>query len=331
MSERVICFLLISMLFVSPALRGSTFFGPDWPGAEVKSEDRFQITFTEGYQTNPNTAYIPFTLTGRLITVQARVDSLIGNFFFDTGAERLLLNSNYFEPQFALSGRAAIGSTGKLGDVGVRDVDTLFWENMHFYDIRTNILDLSHIEETKHLRLLGIIGYNVFSEFEVFIDFQFYQIILTRLDAKGSRLDSFAIYEQPYDSLDFYLHRHLIILDAEVDGISLSINLDTGAELNLLDRRVKRRVLDHFEILKRVRLIGAGEGEVEVLAGILRDLRCGRQTNPGMNTLLTSLDEMNRNFQTDLDGVMGFEFIASRRLLINYKKKKLYFFNLQRP
>lgn len=291
----------------------------------------YAINFTQATYTNPYTAYIPFSLTGRLITVEARIDSSRGNFFFDTGAERLILNKNYFSANDALSSRTAYGVTGKAGEVGSSIVDSLFWENMYFSGLEANILDLSHIESTKNIRLLGIIGYQVFSDYEIFIDFQNLQIILTRLDKRGARLDTFAIYERAYDSLDFTLHKHMIMIKAEVEGVTLRVNLDTGAELNLLDRRVKKKVLEHFKILKRVQLVGTGNREVEVLAGILYNLNCGNQTNPGMNTLLTSLDELSREHKLELDGVIGFEFLSQRRTLINYKKKKLYFFKPLRP
>ena len=44
-----------------------------------------------------------------------------------------------------------------------------------------------------------------------------------------------------------------------------------------------------------------------------------------MKTVLTNLRKMNAAFGTRLDGVLGFEFFAQKRTIINYRKKKLYF------
>ena len=44
-----------------------------------------------------------------------------------------------------------------------------------------------------------------------------------------------------------------------------------------------------------------------------------------MKTVLTNLRQMNSAFGTNLDGILGFEFFAQQRTIINYKKQKLYF------
>lgn len=290
------------------------------------------LHFPEAVVVNPNTIYIPFNLVGRLIAVEARVDTLEGTFVLDTGAERLLLNQRYFSrPSASSSQVSAVGNTGQVVDVDQRWIDTLHLDNLFFKNVQTNVVDLSHIERKKHIRLVGILGYNVFKDFELFLDFQMQQIVLTRLNRKGFRIDRNAIWETPIDSVDFRLARHFIVLKGKVGEAQLRFGLDSGAELNLIDRRVKRKVLDNFEIVKRVRMLGAGKNTIEVVAGSLQEVEIGQQRTESMRTLLTSLSEMNVNFGTRLDGVLGYEFLSTRRTLINYKRKKLYFFAFQRP
>lgn len=290
------------------------------------------LSFPEAVVINPNTIYIPFTLAGRLIAVEARVDTFIGTFVIDTGAERLLLNKKYFGRNNVNSSTvSAIGNTGAVADVDKRWVDTLHWDNLFFKNVEANIVDLTHIEQKKKIKLIGILGFNVFKDFEIFLDFQLKQVILTRLDRKGFRIDSTAIWEVPYDSLDFKMARHLIVLKGQVGDQNLKFGLDSGAELNLIDRRVKRKILDQFEIVKRVRMLGAGQNKIEVIAGNLNQVKVGNQFSEQMRTLLTNLSEMNMNFGIRLDGILGYEFLSSRRTLINYKRKKLFFFANQKP
>jgi hypothetical protein len=135
----------------------------------------------------------------------------------------------------------------------------------------------------------------------------------------------------PADSVSFIQRGHVIIVPFSINGVSLQMMLDSGAELNLLDRRVRRKVLDNFTILKRVNLVGMGAKEVEVLAGTMSDVSCGGQHAKSMNTMLTSLDEINGSFGVSVHGVVGYEFIKDRRMMINYAKSKLYFFNPWRP
>ena len=173
-------------------------------------------------------------------------------------------------------------------------------------------------------------GIHVYQDFEVFIDFQSKVIVLTRVDKKGIRIDTLAPYEVPYDSMEFELRHHLIIVDTKVNNVRLKMILDSGAELNLIDRQVNRKVMDKFTIIKRVNLLGVGNKEVEVLAGVMNEVQCGNQYSEKMNTLLTSLDEINQSFDVNVQGVLGYEFLKKRRVMINYQKRKLYFFNLVR-
>lgn len=288
------------------------------------------LSFPFAVRSDPNTIHIPFQLIGRLIAVEAQADTVSGTFIVDTGAERLLLNRNHYRER-GLQQQVSMGNTGAVQAVAPRWVDSLVWDNLLFKNVLANIVDLTHIEQKKHIRLVGIIGQNVFEDFELFLDFQSQQLTLTRLDRNGYRIDPEAIWETPYDSLDFRLVRHLILIEAEVQGKSLKFNLDSGAEVNLLDSKVPRKVLDDFEIVKRVKMLGVGQQQIEVLAGVLHQVRCGNQHNEGMRTLITNLLEMSTNFGTRIDGVLGYEFLCTRRTLINYRRKKLFFFRLQRP
>jgi hypothetical protein len=289
------------------------------------------LEFTEAIAENPNTIRIPFTLIGRLITFQAKIESVEGTFILDTGAERLLLNKNYFKGSRLLSGKSSYGSSGKVNKVWQKTVDTLHWDNLKLDNVAAHVIDLSHIEQKRKTRVIGILGYEVLKNYELFLDYPSKQIVLTKLNQNGYRIEADAFVEKPIDSLDFKLAKHAIIIEGHVQGIPLKFNLDTGAELNLIDRNIKRDVLNNFKMLKRVKLVGVGQKEVEVMAGIMNGVKCGILPNYGMRTLLTSLDEISNTFGTKIDGVLGFEFLRSKRTLINYKRKKLYFFDLVRP
>jgi hypothetical protein len=285
------------------------------------------LSFPQAAVADVNTMYIPFTLVGQLIMVQAQVDTVIGYFMLDTGSEKLVLNQEYFATDTKGRAVASVGNTGAVTAVVEREVDSIRLDQLIVHDLTAHLVDLHHIELKKNVRMIGILGYEVYKNFEVFIDFQNRVIVLTRVNRKGIRIDTLAPFELPYDSLDFDLRHHLIVVGARVNSVKLDLILDSGAELNLIDRRVNRRVLDNFTIIKRVNLLGVGKNEVEVLAGVLSDVSCGNQYSEKMNTLLTSLDEINTAFEVNVQGVLGYEFLKKRRVLINYQKRKLYFFS----
>ncbi len=288
------------------------------------------LSFPQAAIADVNTIYIPFTLVGQLIMVEAKVDTVTGFFMLDTGSEKLVLNKQYFEAGENGRAIAAVGNTGMVNAVIEKRVDSLQLDQLVVHDIWAHLVDLHHIELKKNTRLIGILGHDVYQDFEVFIDFQSKVIVLTRVDKKGIRIDTLAPYEVPYDSMEFELRHHLIIVDTKVNNVRLKMILDSGAELNLIDRQVNRKVMDKFTIIKRVNLLGVGNKEVEVLAGVMNEVQCGNQFSEKMNTLLTSLDEINQSFDVNVQGVLGYEFLKKRRVMINYQKRKLYFFNLVR-
>jgi len=284
------------------------------------------LTFPEAANVSQNTIYIPFRVVGRLIAVDASIDTVSGLFIVDTGSSDLLLNENYFESQRTFSSRTAVGVTGEMGELKTRTVDTLNWDLLEIENLEGHVVSLAHIEEKKNIRLIGVLGYEVFRNFEILIDYSIRQLVVTRVDKNGSRYDPGAIFQQPIDSIDFRLQGHVMVIRARINGVKLNLGLDTGAELNLLDVGVKRRVLDNFEILRRVTMTGAGEGEIELIAGILYGIETGIEQKTGMRTLLTRMWRINQAFGSGLDGVLGYEFLFDKRMLINYKKEKLYFF-----
>lgn len=293
------------------------------PASEFRQVD---ITFPQAAAPDVNTVYVPFTMVGQLMMVEAQVDSVRGYFILDTGSERLVLNNKHYKPGITSLPIVSAGNTGLVAAVG-SNVDSIKVQLLVLHDLFAHFVDLTHIEVKKNTRILGIMGYDVFKNFELFIDFPEKRIVLFRLNKTGWRIDPTSSWEKPIDSLSFTMKNHIIQVNAEVNGAKLKMMLDSGAELNLVDRRINRKVLDNFTIIKRVNLSGVGKKEVEVLAGVLKNVRCGNQHADKMNTLLTSLDAINASFGTQLDGVLGYEFLKHRRTLINYTKRKIYFFN----
>lgn len=289
------------------------------------------IQFPQAVQTHTKAVYIPFTLSGQLMLVEAVVDSLKGSFIFDTGSEHLILNSVHFSRSRDARSVASIGNTGFLDNVFEQSIDSISMEALSLHKLPVHLSSLSHIENKKNTRLLGIIGYEVLRRFEVMIDYPSRYILLIPVDNKGSRLDSMAFRVKPVDSLNFELKRHFIVLPATVNNVRLKMILDSGAELNLIDRNINRKVLDKFSVIKRINMTGVGSQELEVLAGSLNEVHCGNQFTQKMNTILTNLDDFSASFDFSVDGVLGVEFIKSRRILIQYQKKKVYFYDPERP
>jgi len=154
---------------------------------------RWDLILTESEWLAPNIIRVPFTLTGTLITVRARIDTLEGNFFFDTGSSSLLLNARYFGNRAQMASIGGGGVTGKVRMLGSSKADTFRLDNLTMVELKAGLADLSHLENAKKIALIGLIGCDVFKDYEVLFDYASSLLILVRTDSKGR--DSVCVYQ----------------------------------------------------------------------------------------------------------------------------------------
>ena len=293
------------------------------------------LTLTEAEWATDDIVRVPFTLSGTLITVRARVDTAEGNFFFDTGASGLLLNARYFGEARRLATSAQGGGvTGRVRVLGAIRVDTFGLDNLVAADIAAEILDLSHLENAKKIDLMGIIGYEVFSEYEVLFDYAAFRLVLIRTNKKGAPATPLPDWEyQPRASFPIEVADHVAVLRLRFPAsVSLRFALDSGAEQNLLSNEAGERFLkNNFVIGKRIKLRGAGHKSLEVLSGTLHNVRLDSLPFRPMATILTSLSDINSTYKTEVDGILGYEFLSQYPVSVNYKKRRLTFYRAVRP
>ena len=286
------------------------------------------LSFPQAELLSSNTTRIPFKLVDHLIVIEAQLLNQKGNFIIDTGSETLILNKNHFK------GRNSILDIPKETTGIIDFIDNPLEKRLREFIIKdlviqnkfSDVIDLSHIEISKKMHLLGIIGYDILKDYEIFVDMHLNQITLSKVNYNGEKLDDSVYLEKLIDSVDFKLKKHTIVIEATVNGQKLKFGLDTAAEYNQLNKKSNKEALKHFFPKRRMQLIGASGKKIEVLAGKLYRVKLTESIYFGpMQTILTNLNQMNKAFGTNLDGVLGYEFFRQQRTIINYKKEKLYF------
>ncbi|TXG39665.1 aspartyl protease family protein [Seonamhaeicola maritimus] len=288
------------------------------------------ILFSKAETVNPHTTRIPFKLVDHLMIVEAELLDQKGNFIIDTGSESMILNKVHFSKLYEHQ-RKSQNSSGVLNgveDLYEKQINEFILHNFKLENRTSDVIDLAHIEKTKKVKILGIIGYNILKDYEVFIDMHLNQITLTKVDALGNKLDNRVYLEKIVDSLDFKLKNHTIIVNGTINDQKVKLGIDTAAEFNQINKSINKKALKYFIPKKRLSLSGASKRRIEVLAGKLHRVKLSNSIYFGpMYTVLTNLNKMNEAFGTDLDGILGYEFFAQKRTIINYQKEKLYFIN----
>ncbi|NMH88119.1 retropepsin-like aspartic protease [Flavivirga algicola] len=298
--------------------------------AHANDDTHTPIFFTQAEVLNNHTTRIPFKLVDHLIVVEAELLNKKGKFIIDTGSETMILNEVHFPNfyGFQKKNQETSGVLRSIENLHERRIKEFAIESLKLHNKDSDVIDISHIEKSKKIKLLGIIGYSVLKDYEVFIDLYLNQITLTKVDRFGNKLNNNVYLEKIEDSLSFNLKNHTIIVNGTINNQEVKFGIDTAAEFNQINRKVNRKALKYFIPKRRISLSGIGNKKIVVLAGKLHRVKLSETVYFGpMLTVLTNLNKMNDAFGTQLDGILGYEFFAQKRTIINYQKEKLYFIN----
>ena len=272
---------------------------------------------------------IPLKRAQNLLIVEARVNGMTGNFVLDTGAPNLVLNKTYFRNGKA-SSSATVGITGEEGTVYHTTIESLAIQDLYFTALSADLIDLRHLEDSRGIKILGLLGADLFSQLEMEIDIRHNVLYLRKLKDDGESLcdlkDSCGIKPDllfPVETIG-----DIVFLDCFVSGKKLRFCFDTGAETNVLSTNVSNKILAKFQLANRIALSGAGSGKSDVLNGELQELTLGDHVFNNIPFILSGLSTLQEVYNTTVNGVLGYYFLSQGRIIINPKKKLLtmYFY-----
>lgn len=272
-----------------------------------------------------NIFVIPFRTMGKLMVVEAKVNGVKGYFIVDSGAPFLVLNSKYF-PHLGTPIRfvKVSGVTGDVGEVRTAIVGSFEWGGIRANSLNCHIVDLRHLERRPTDSIFGLIGFEIFQNLEMLMDYDDNRIVLYKLDGENNRIEYDADYHIPEYIVPFAYKGHVPIVEATVAHQSLRFGIDTGAEFNLLSNAIDSTILKTFIREKKIPLRGSGKSILETWLGRIEDMRLGKASYLNQPTLLTDIRETNETFDAKLDGLLGQPFLRYRRTVINFRKKELH-------
>jgi predicted aspartyl protease len=272
---------------------------------------------------------LPFSRAGNLILIKAKADAIEGSFILDTGAPGLILNMTYFRDypvSESYSGEEGGGITGSVSGYGHTLIKKLSFGAVNYFKVEADRINLGHIENSKGIKILGLLGVQLFKQFEMIIDYENSVIHLhhiTKKDGKQYRhsmlADTSAYSEFPID-----VAHNKILAYGKVGNKKLTFLVDTGAESNVIDSRLSENVLDNVVITRRMVLNGAGNKKVDALYGDMNNLLMGNRALKTMPVLVTNLEKMCYAYDKCLDGMLGFDFLSMHKIGFNFVKRKMY-------
>lgn len=267
-------------------------------------------------EVNKFLAPMSFELIDGMIVVEGELNQQKGYFILDTGAPVMIVNS--LKPQKTSHKAKGISKAFYVEEV---QVESFAWASIEKENIEAIAMDISHLERATQRSLLGLIGYDMLKDFEVLIDYQNHTIRF--FDAKNNDLHK---NFRPISTVSFLIENHLPIIKVKIGDKKLYLGLDTGAEANLIDVSIKDK-LDTMLLspLTVEEIQGLDQVIHEVETTYIRNTRVKALSFENMKFLFTDMSHLRSNSTFQLDGLLGFPFFSQHKCSINYKKRKMYF------
>jgi predicted aspartyl protease len=271
---------------------------------------------------------IPFSRAGNLIVIRAKAGTTEGNFILDTGAPGLVLNITYFRdlPLVMRETGESGGITGATSDNHPSFLEDLSFGPIHYYNVEADRVNLGHLENSKGIRIHGLLGMQLFKRFEMIIDYDKSLIHLHLISRKESAAYRHDMLKDTslYDEFSIQIDNNKLLTYGFMAGKRLTFLIDTGAESNVLDSRLPDKIFEQVSITNRLVLAGSGAQKVDALGGSMRGMKLGKVEMDDLPVLVTNLAKMCYAYDKCLDGMLGFDFLSRQKIGFNFVKRKMY-------
>jgi predicted aspartyl protease len=271
----------------------------------------------------PDAVTIPLKRAGRLLLMEARIDNETGNFIFDTGSSKLVLNNTYFRKYLTTDAGTRGGITGNVSGVRQTRVNLIQISDLSYRNVTADMADLGHIENRRNVKILGLFGFSLLKDMEIVIDVNHNELHLYRLGKDGTRISRKDKEFEADITQKIIVYQDIVFVNPRIGGKLLSFCLDTGAESNVLNSASPRKVISTVTITRRSGLVGAGSSQSDVLFCNLNDFMIGDKQIPLMQAILTNLEDMSAAYGFSVDGMLGYDFFEKGEICINLVTREI--------
>ncbi|MBX2875343.1 MAG: retropepsin-like domain-containing protein [Saprospiraceae bacterium] len=262
---------------------------------------------------------IPFQMAGKMILIKAQIGGISGNFILDTGTSHLVLNAKYFSG--LRTEKIFTGVNGATKKVEADYFDVKIGDHQ-WNSIYAEIISLEHVEKLKYRQIHGLIGCRILRKYRMFIDYRASYIQLEKQGTKGSNTPY--PLNPPNLRYPFRYKGDTPIIEVKLGNRELKLAIDTGAEINLFDQKLRDSFQTFLYAGARRNLSSFSTQQQNGRTYKMRDLPWETFKLAPMNTLFVSLSEWNTSVSGPrIDAILGFEFLVQFQVEINYKTKEL--------
>lgn len=260
-----------------------------------------------------------FELQKGMVVVEGKLNGQAGRYILDTGAPCLVVNA---QPD-SESQQSQTTGHGLSESVPLTAGQARLFEfaGRSRRQLSLLALDVEHLKQPEGPAVAGLIGAELFSDAELYLDYEEQQFAL--LPARKNILHQL---QTARIQLDIEFEGHLPVVLMTVGGKVLRFGIDSGAGSNLIDKAALAHLPAEAAELLQVETV-RGLDKVQQSADRFRIGHIAFAAGePAMDMTFLQVDLSSLRAQTgyEIDGLLGYDFLSQFRLSINYPARKLY-------
>jgi hypothetical protein len=272
---------------------------------------------------------VPVQLSeNNMLIAEAKINGKVRKFIIDSGAPSLILNSKHAKSEKAdsIKNSAALGAQGVNSSISGMDITKIPEFDLYGIKIKNQdvlTMDLSHLERALGIEIYGLIGYQVYKDYDMLFDYENNTVVFIQPDHTSDYLknnyNQNTIAETPIE-----MRQHIPYVQGTIENQTLTFGIDNGAGSNLISESFWELLKKQVKNVETAELKGAGESR-DVKSGILKEIIIGNKKFENTQTVFNDISHLNTGKEASLDGLIGYEILSKQKTLLSFRNKRLLF------
>jgi len=267
---------------------------------------------------------IPIQIQNKIPTARAIVNGESRTFIIDNGSPRLILNSEYFESENVKSISSAQGVNTSISNMDIVQLEEFDFYGIKIKDSKALTMDIAHLEQQLETEIYGLIGYEVYKDYDMLFDYENNTLTLIQPNATKKYLETH-YKKSKIEENSIEMFGHIPVVKVKVGKVEFNFGLDCGASSNLLDEKYYVSFKKYISKNEKTDVSGAGETKNNVDAGNLKEMTIGKKKFKSTRTVFNDMSHLNTAYNVQLDGLVGYEILSKQKILLSFQNKKLLF------
>jgi hypothetical protein len=237
------------------------------------------------------------------------------------------LNSAHFQKDTTVQ-RKTISSTKGAGGVitgmGIERISSFALPGISMDAQEVIAMDLSHLEAALETEFYGLIGYEIYRDYDLLFDYPKNELTFIKPEATPNYLRA-NFPAKKVSEVPLALNGHIASVQTKIKGRFYNLGIDCGAESNLLDLSYQEALMRELTEVTTDTLKGADTNAIAIQSGKLKKMRIGNRQFKDTQTSFSDISHLNEGYDIKLDGLIGFEILSRQLTLLSYANKRMIF------